>query len=468
MTRRIGLSAALTFAIGLIAWMALAHPAQACGGFFCQNSPLDQNAERIIFTQNHDGTISAYIQIQFTGSAPEFSWILPLPSVIGVEDVEVPEDFMAAFQELEVLTDPVFIRPPLPSCVPQVRAFAAAPAAPAPAAVEVFASGEVGPYGFDVIGSDDPDALISWLRDHNYRVTKDMEPLIDIYVEEQFVFLAMQLLPEQGSQDVQPVKVTYRSERPMIPLRLTAVAANTDMAVMVWFYAEQQAVPVNYAKMNIADDELVFFGLGGTSNYRTLIGERADEFGGHAFITEFAAPSRELPTRHPMLQELGERYPYVTRLNTVISPEEMTVDPIFDYNPQLKDVSNIHDLSNMTGVYDCDRDEATRLKVASSTSVVAENLRTQVNALLGEVATLREQTTQSPAEAENILKEIDDLLTEVTELSGNVAGIADADDSTFSWLTLVVGVLIGGAIIALAGGLMMFGMRLGRRSGGLE
>ena len=33
----------------------------------------------------------------------------------------------------------------------------------------------------------------------------------------------------------------------------------------------------------------------------------------------------------------------------------MTVDPIFDYDPQLKDVSNIHDLSGMTGLFDCER-----------------------------------------------------------------------------------------------------------------
>ena len=63
-----------------------------------------------------------------------------------------------------------------------------------------------------------------------------MEPLIDVYVDEQFVFLAMKLRPDQGAQDVEPVKVTYPSERPMIPLRLTAVAANPDMAVMVWIY----------------------------------------------------------------------------------------------------------------------------------------------------------------------------------------------------------------------------------------
>ena len=72
-------------------------PALACGGFFCTTTPVDQNAERIIFTQNGDGTVSAYVQIEYTGSAPDFSWILPLPEAIDVESVQVPEDAMAAF-----------------------------------------------------------------------------------------------------------------------------------------------------------------------------------------------------------------------------------------------------------------------------------------------------------------------------------------------------------------------------------
>ena len=231
--------------------------------------------------------------------------------------------------------------------------------------VEIFASGEVGPYGFDVIGSENPGALVEWLRENQYRVTEDLEPLINIYVEEQFVFLAMRLLPGQGAQDVQPVKITYPSERPMIPLRLTAVVANPEMAVMTWFYADSQAVPMNYAKMEIADEDLTF-SVFGASNYRQLMSDRADEFGGHAFITEYASPTQELGVGHPSLRELGNRYAYVTRLNTVISPIEMTVDPIFDYDPQLKDVSNIHDLSAMTGLFDCER--SSNINTSSTTS----------------------------------------------------------------------------------------------------
>jgi hypothetical protein len=335
------------------------RPALACGGLFCQNTPVDQNAERIIFTQNNDGTVSAIIQIQYTGWAPDFSWILPLPSPITAEDIEVPETAMTAFTELEIQTNPIFIPPPLPECAMVVMEdMAMAEAAPAEEeGVEVFASGEVGPYGFDVIGSEDPDALIIWLRDNEYRVTEEMEPLINVYVEEQFVFLAMRLLPDSDAQDIQPVKVTYETDTPMIPLRLTAVAANPDMAVIVWIYADQQAVPANYEHMEIADRDITFFTFGG-HNYRQLMGETADRFNGQAFITEYAAPTNELPISDPLLLELGRDYDYITRLNTVISPEEMTVDPVFDYDRQRSDVSNVHDLSNMTGLYDCEREAA--------------------------------------------------------------------------------------------------------------
>ncbi len=340
----------------LVGILWVARPAAACGGLFCQNLPVDQNAERIIFTDNGDGTITAIIQINYTGFAPDFSWILPLPSPINAEDVAVPEEAMDAFMEIERVTNPRFIPPPTPDCA-QIE-FEALAEAPAEGDVVIFASGEVGPFGFDVIGSVDPTALITWLRDNEYTVTEPMEPLINVYIEEQFVFLAMRLLPDQGTQDIQPVAVTYASEKPMIPLRLTAVAANPDMAVLTWFFAGAQAVPDNYAHMEIDDRDITFFTFGG-NNYRTLLGEEADRFNGQAFITEYAQPTAQTAFNNPLLQELSGRHSYLTRLNTVISPEEMTLDPVFSYDSSRADVSNIHDLSNSRGQYDCERDNTT-------------------------------------------------------------------------------------------------------------
>ena len=66
----------------------------------------------------------------------------------------------------------------------------------------------------------------------------------------------------------------------------------------------------------------------------------------------------------------------MTHMNTVISPEEMTVDPIFDYDSQLMDVSNVHDLSKMTGLFDCERAVQTAITTTAGTSSTGDTGKT--------------------------------------------------------------------------------------------
>jgi hypothetical protein len=318
----------------------------ACGGLFCQNVPVDQQAERIIFAVNDDGTITAYVQINYTGSAPDFSWVVPVPSVPKVDVAEI-----ATFDELSSLTSPIFIPPLMPDCAPMpIPMAASAEDSAGGGSVEVLASGTAGPYAYNVITSIDPNALITWLRENDYRVTEEMEPLIRVYNEENMDFLAMKLQPEQGVQDIQPVSMTYISNEPMIPLRLTAVAAVPDMAVVTWIFGDAQALPTNYAHPTIGDDDIrgTFFTSDGT-NYLQLVDQTVDLYNGRAFITEYAAPTTDMASQasDPLVQKLFTDYGYVTRVFGRISPEEMTVDPMFKLSDDVADVSNIHDLSRV-------------------------------------------------------------------------------------------------------------------------
>lgn len=331
----------------LIGLLAFVPSAQACGGFFCTTVPVDQSAERIIFAVNDAaGTIDAYVQINYTGSPDTFAWVVPVPNP---PEVGVAE--MAMFDDLDFQTTPVYTPPPMPEdCL--MRMPVPSSAESAGGGVDVFKQGSVGPYDYAVVGSEDPNELVSWLRDNGYQITEAMVPLVDVYVQEKMVFLAMKLQPEKDTTDIQPVKMTYRSTKPMIPLRLTAVAANPDMAVVTWILAKQQAVPENFAIMNIPDDQIVF-SFGG-NNYRTLVSETADKLGGQAFITEFAGPTDNLSANDPGLRTLLSQYPYMTRVYTRISPEEMTIDPVFRFDSSLPDVSNMHNLSDQPRVWDCE------------------------------------------------------------------------------------------------------------------
>jgi hypothetical protein len=163
------------------------------------------------------------------------------------------------------------------------------------------------------------------------------------------VFLAMKLQPEEAVQDIQPVKMTYESTNPMIPLRLTAVAANPNMTVLTWIFADSQMETINYARPRINDADLRgdFTQFGGT-NYMNLVDQTIDLYDGRAFITEYAQPTNELiraGVRDDLVIELTRNYEYVTRFMGRMSPEEMTVDPVFQLNADLPAVTNIHDLS---------------------------------------------------------------------------------------------------------------------------
>ena len=339
----------------LAALSLLAGPAVACGGLFCQNDPVNQAGERIVFTVNDDATITSLIEIQYQGSAPDFSWILPIPNAIEADDLAVPEDGDTVFDELHALTDVQILAPDTPECVEEFEFAAESTDESADAGVEVFATGEVGPFAFDVIGSEDPGALIGWLLDNDYRVEPPMEPLIEVYVEEQFAFIAMRLLEGETADSIQPIEITYEGTEPMIPLRLTAVAVMDNMPAWVWVFGAEQAVPANYEHMEIATEEITFFDFGG-NDYNQLVSDRADALGGQAFITEFAGPSHSIELSNPYLQNLGRQFPYLTRLFTVISPEEMTVDPVFSLEAGRNDVSNVRDATQMTGLYSCERD----------------------------------------------------------------------------------------------------------------
>jgi hypothetical protein len=84
------------------AWVVGPAPARACGGFFCSaQAPVNQAAERIIFADHGDGTVTAVVQVQYSGPSESFAWVLPVP---GIPEVEVSSDL--AFNRLMAVSNP--------------------------------------------------------------------------------------------------------------------------------------------------------------------------------------------------------------------------------------------------------------------------------------------------------------------------------------------------------------------------
>jgi MYXO-CTERM domain-containing protein len=93
-------------------------------------------------------------------------------------------------------------------------------------------------------------------------------------------------------RSIQPIVLTFRAPEPCVPLRLTAIAANPDMPVLVWVFAEKRVVPRGFFELTI--DELRIDWQRNGSNYfgpKGLLSQAANEAGGNAFIAEYAGPS---------------------------------------------------------------------------------------------------------------------------------------------------------------------------------
>jgi uncharacterized membrane protein YgcG len=452
----------LLFGIAIVTLVGLTGDASACGGFFCDGPPPDpfaplpvaQAGENVVFSITPDPaggapTLVAHIQILYAGDAAKFSWVVP---VDGMPDLSVGTDRL--FSALAGVTQPRFQTNQLTdgTCIPPMyggsggltgsggaassgSGGSSGAGGSAAGGVTVSFQGAVGPFDAAVITSGDAVALKMWLSDNGYAVSDAAGALIDAYVHEGKFFVALKLLNGVGVKSIQPIVLTFRGTEPCIPLRLTAIAANPDMPVLLWVLGDRRVVPEGYFEITL-DEARIDWPSGG-SNYfgpRGLVSQAADAAGGNAFITEYAGTSTVaraavyangqfdiatlqaamtppvyvqqvismglasdplmlslLATYIPMpdavkamgitdaqfygslstywaqyafpaydlagltaditakiiqprqdAQMMIDQHPYLTRLDTFISPEEMTKDPLFFQADGLPDVSNVH------------------------------------------------------------------------------------------------------------------------------
>jgi hypothetical protein len=408
----------------------------ACGGFFCQNVPIDQSGEEILFGVNPDtGRVQATIRIFYQGDAKDFAWVLPMPNV---PEISTSSDLV--FQRLRAASNPSFqvewkegaecanwfISPP------QADAGTGGGAEDGGGGVQVLDSGQVGPYDFAVVQSDDAQALINWLNENDFDQPAASTPLIENYVAQKMVFVALKLQQDKGSGDITPVVLDFAEEAPCVPIVLTQIAAQPNMPVTVWVASTARVVPNNWFEVEPNWKKLDW--LGGGSNYNQLVTDAVNEAAGRAFVTEYAGSTSLLtnaflspgqydlqklanvagpvefvlevqaqfsqgsatllailrefvpmpqsaiddgvsesafyswPTEYQAYydqiefdalaatdavderivtplqsaQDMVDGYPYLTRLFTTLSPDEMTRDPIFKLNSEIGDVSNVH------------------------------------------------------------------------------------------------------------------------------
>ena len=169
----------------LLTSLFTSSPTHACGGFFCQTTPINQAAERILFVVD-EGTVTTHVQIDYSGEAADFAWILPVPSV-----PELHVSHNEIFNQLDFATQPTFLlnwqrNEETEGCDDAIEWLMGG----CPVCVQtgppvnVLAQRQVGPYETAIIASEDAGAVTAWLQENEYALDALGEDLLRPYVDE--------------------------------------------------------------------------------------------------------------------------------------------------------------------------------------------------------------------------------------------------------------------------------------------
>ena len=401
-----GRSRSFSLALGVVAALSglLGHGvAQACGCFSPPVSfddfEISQQAEQIIFEVDEAaGQVTAHVSIRYVGDPASFAWLVPVPNIVDVEVSEALLAFSLLDQTTRVRTqvetrnlcpDPAYFCAYNSECFPPEEPSSGGwggdgdgdgdgdeggdgdgdgdgDGGAGPVMIELEKT--VGDYEIVVFSAENAGDTVQWLQDNGFIVNETMAPYMQPYLDAGMMFLAAKLVPGADADAITPLSMTYQGDKPMIPLQLTAVAAEPHLPVVSYIYGSELYRPVDQPLVEIDPQGLAEGPQG--HNYPALLSRTLDEHGGAAFVAEYAGQPPELPVgqgsccsdedpcelggdgicqcpRHDFdredcdaespklvesvafLDELSSKHERVTRLITRLSPEEMRFDPVF-------------------------------------------------------------------------------------------------------------------------------------------
>jgi len=314
--------------------------ALACGGMFCSAwsftpAPVEQSWEQVVFEVD-DEAVTMHVQIEYVGSASAFAWVVPVSAV-----PEVSESSIELFEELEAETHLQFTMPAsgctaaaLSSDFGEALAGCDAGCDTDPNAfgnslafldrVTVKERNFTENYEFVVLEAASTTDLVDWLQFNGYNVSDNMTPGLAAYNHDDANFLAVKLLAGREATDIAPIAMTYRNPEAgslSIPIRLTAVAAQPLMHIQTFVVANRPYVPSNYT-IALPDTDELLFDSAGVTNYAEWVARVTSENEGQLWVSEFVGQA----------SFRGEQR-VVSRYYTRLSPEFMTLDPIFSAHP---------------------------------------------------------------------------------------------------------------------------------------
>jgi hypothetical protein len=188
------------------------------------------------------------MSLRVSGSSDSAAWVMPVPSAARISLGEAE-----AFSELGRLTAPrIEYRdswwPTFDWLTAAGRSEDAMAGAPPGAGVNVLGRQRIGPFDVTRVAAQDPTALATWLTDNGFPQPDGIDANLAPYVADQWEIVAVKLAPaadgESLTGDLQPLRLSFASDRVVYPMRLSR-SASTPQTVDLYVVANHRMDPVS-------------------------------------------------------------------------------------------------------------------------------------------------------------------------------------------------------------------------------
>jgi len=287
-----------------------------------------------------NGTERLVVETRFTGSGTNFAWVVPLPSQPLIEEAStglfptlqylfrpqikhnIPKYYVAILSGIAFI---FLLRMAAKSLwqaflicllllflallfLPSLGGVKTAGIHSSPTGgVTVLDRAIVGIFETATIASRDPKALQTWLRENGFALSTNAEPVIESYVKGGWVFVAAKVArdhPEHATSAPHPLSFTFRTDRPVYPMRLTGVD-NGSVEVELYVFAENRAEAPHFKVVYCTQP-----------NYPKLPTDNQRPYW----------PPKLLNIVHPLLRKWVDGSAVATKLTAKLTPSQMRND----------------------------------------------------------------------------------------------------------------------------------------------
>lgn len=114
-------------------------------------------------------------------------------------------------------------------------------------------------YEVNVVGAEEPDALLRWLRENGYQVSSAARTVLADYIGRGWAFVAVKLSPNERrryeNELLPPLTIEYRFGKLIYPLRISSVSTAGAVRITLYVIAESTVSSSNFRTQSLSFEE---------------------------------------------------------------------------------------------------------------------------------------------------------------------------------------------------------------------